>query len=510
MISGFATAQGTKELAGRSTELAFNPLGRTGLQVSCVGFGCYRVTTGVSTHTQALLKALQSGVNLIDTSANYADGGSERLVGQVLGELIDSGSLKRDQVVVVSKGGYLQGRNWERHRERLGKGKPFQDVVTLKEGLAHCIHPEFLDDQIGRSLDRLKLQTIDGYLLHNPEYYLAWARDQGHSLETSREEYYRRIEKAFRYLETEVARKRIRYYGVSSNTFPSPADDSEFTELQRILQIAETIDAGHHFKIIQLPFNLLESGAIVEKNQPNGKSALDLAREKEIGVLTNRPLNAITAKRMVRLAGIEVRDRLEYSMIITRIKDLAQSETRLWRKILPQVDAIPGGVQIRIKQQGCFAETLKHHWRSFGSYGQWREAKDSIFAPRIQGVMNYLEPHAKDNPELAEWMSNHDKVLKRAFRAVASIYAEEAVALERNILRMVEGADPDGSLPDRLSQTAVVALISTAGISTALVGMRKPSYVSDVLAAAGRSNVKKERALFWQRLSEKSKGLFAE
>jgi aryl-alcohol dehydrogenase-like predicted oxidoreductase len=508
MISGFATPDATQQLAGDFSDCSYNLLKRTGLWISSVGFGCYRVNAGVAAHYKALEKALRDGINVVDTSANYADGGSEKLVGQVIGSLIDDGSLTRSQVVVISKGGYLQGRNLARYRQRVDAGRPFLDVVNLKDGLAHCIHPEFLDDQIGRSLDRLGMETIDGYLLHNPEYYLEWAHRRGDSIAAAREEYYRRIEQAFRYFETEVVRGRIRFYGISSNTFPARAGDPEFTELQRIGDIAESLGPNHHFHVIQLPLNLLETGAILEKNQPDGKSVLDLAREKKLGVLTNRPLNAFTSKRMVRLAGIDVRERMDYQAIIGCIKDLAQSETRLWRKILPDVASIPGGIRIRIKQQGCFAETLKHHWRSFGSYERWREAKDGIFIPRIQGVIDYLGPHAENQPELADWIQNHEKTLNRAFRAVASIYADEAIALERKIVKSVDQADADWAISGSLSQKAIGALTSTAGISTVLVGMRKKSYVSDAIAAGHRSVIKQERTASWQRLSEMYRDIF--
>ena len=39
------------------------------------------------------------------------------------------------------------------------------------EGCWHCLHPEFLQDQLTRSLDRLQLETLDVCLLHNPEYF---------------------------------------------------------------------------------------------------------------------------------------------------------------------------------------------------------------------------------------------------------------------------------------------------------------------------------------------------
>jgi len=510
MISGFAAPPYTQQLGDQFPENAYQLLGRTGLFVSSVGFGCYRVNAGVAAHDEALRKALVSGINIIDTSANYADGGSETLVGKVLGNLIEERKLTREQAIVISKGGYLQGSNFALYQQRVKEGRAFKEVLTLKAGLAHCIHPEFLADQIGRSLDRLGLETIDGYLLHNPEYYLEWAHQRGDAITAARDEYYRRIEKAFRHLETEVNQGRIQFYGVSSNTFPAKAQDPAFTELQRIWDIAQSISALHHFQIIQFPWNLLETGALLEKNQPDGISVHDLAREKALGVLTNRPLNAVTQKRMVRLAGIDVSERMDYKAIIGCINDLAQSETRLWRKILPTVASIPEGIQVRIKQQGCFAESLKHHWRSFGSYERWREAKDGIFIPRIQGVMDYLTAYAEDYPELAEWMPNHEKTLGRAFRAVGSIYADKAIALERKITNQINQADADWAAPGSLSQKALRALISTAGISTVLVGMRRSAYVSDVLAVSRETTQKLDRTRSWQRLAKGCEGLFGD
>jgi len=508
MISGYATPDGTQQFADHFSAYSFNPLGRTGLLVSGAGFGGYRVNAGVAAHEEALKKALTGGINLIDTSANYADGGSEQLVGQVLKDLIESDRITREQVVVVSKGGYLQGNNYALSQQRKNDGKPFEEIVEYADGLEHCIHPGFLDDQIGRSLERLGLETLDGYLLHNPEYYLGWAYKQGMDRESAEVEYYRRIDQAFRFLEEEVDRGRIRFYGISSNTFPAPVDDPEFTALKRVWEIAESIGSDHHCQVIQLPFNLFETGASVEKNQPEGKTVLDVAREKRLGVLINRPLNAFTGRRMVRLASMDVRSRMDYKEIIQRIKDLAQSETRLWRKILPGMESIPGGLRVRIKQQGCFAETLKHHWRTFGSYERWREAKDGIFLPRIQGVMDFLKAHADKNSDLAEWIPSHERTLDRAFLAVASIYADDAVALEKRILTMLAKADDAWGKSGTLSQKAIRALVSTAGVSTVLVGMRKEAYVSDVLAELHHPIDKADRTDAWNRLRKDAENIF--
>src|SRR5678815_5347045 len=100
------------------------------------------------------------------------DGDSERLVGSVLRELIKSGELTREEVIVVSKIGYVQGDNLKQAEKREKAGHPYQDMVKYGEGIWHCIHPDYLADQLTLSLDRLGLATLEVCLLHNPEHSL--------------------------------------------------------------------------------------------------------------------------------------------------------------------------------------------------------------------------------------------------------------------------------------------------------------------------------------------------
>lgn len=302
MIQGAATLAGTIDYSERHPALFYQPLVPQGIRISGAGFGCYRVDARVKTHEQALTKALVSGINLIDTSANYADGGSERLVGNVIRDLIGAGKIKRAEVVVVSKVGYLQGENYKLSQERKGEGRPFQDLVLYENGLEHCIHPDFLAEQLTGSLSRLGLETVDCYLLHNPEYYLKWAKQQKNGKDKARREYLRRIRMAFLHLEQEVLQGRIQYYGVSSNTFPCEKLRADFTSLADLWKIAQSISPTHHFRVIQFPLNLLEPAGIIENNQPEEKSVVEFAREKGLGVLTNRPLNAIRADDLLRLS----------------------------------------------------------------------------------------------------------------------------------------------------------------------------------------------------------------
>ncbi|HEX3203736.1 MAG TPA: aldo/keto reductase, partial [Nitrospiraceae bacterium] len=226
-IHGRATATGTGSYAGRvlgeaphSSEIShsFTEFGSTGLTTSRLGFGCYRAGLDEADHRQALIKALRTGCNLIDTSTNYMDGDSERLVGSVLADLIKNGELQREHVIVVSKVGYVQGENLTRAQAREKTGKSYPEMVKYAEGLWHCLHPEFLADQLSVSLDRLGLQTLDVLLLHNVEYFLSEAAHRGSGdLIQVREEFYRRLHRAFEYLESQVGAGRIQWYGVSSN-----------------------------------------------------------------------------------------------------------------------------------------------------------------------------------------------------------------------------------------------------------------------------------------------------
>jgi aryl-alcohol dehydrogenase-like predicted oxidoreductase len=81
------------------------PLGRTGFQVSLVGFGCWGLATEMwrgeppESGRRALQAAIDdSGVDFVDTALVYGDGESERVVGDVVREL-----RARDHVVVATK-----------------------------------------------------------------------------------------------------------------------------------------------------------------------------------------------------------------------------------------------------------------------------------------------------------------------------------------------------------------------------------------------------------------------
>jgi uncharacterized protein len=308
-MPGSASAEGTRRSAQRAinegtSASAYRALGRTGLVTSSLGFGGYRIDDRTPEHAAALEQALLGGVNLIDTSTNYTDGSSEACIGNVLAR------HRREEVIVVSKVGYVQGQALAMARAREQRGAAFPEMVKYTDGCWHCIHPEFLADQLDRSLGRLRVEKVDVYLLHNPEYFFTDAakRPRSGSLEALRDAFYDRIRRAFSQLEDEVRRGRIGFYGVSSNTFGDPASDPEATSLERMWTIAGEVAREHHFAIAQLPANLFESGAVRTRNNLAGtRTVLEFAQEHDLAVLVNRPLNAFYREQLIRLADTPVR-----------------------------------------------------------------------------------------------------------------------------------------------------------------------------------------------------------
>lgn len=84
----------------------------------------------------AVRLALELGCRLIDTAEMYGDGGAEEVVGRALAEAVAAGTVRRDEVFVVSK--------------------VLPDNASRKGTAAAC----------ARSLARLGLDRIDLYLLH--------------------------------------------------------------------------------------------------------------------------------------------------------------------------------------------------------------------------------------------------------------------------------------------------------------------------------------------------------
>ena len=500
-LSGKATAEGTRryfeEARHRGVGIvddAIRTLGRTDLSVGKLGYGTYRAHSDVEEHVRTLLHALLHGANLIDTSTNYTDGSSERLVGNVLRALIESGGVTRDGVVVVSKVGYVQGVNYATATDAEESGAPYAEMVKYRDGLWHCIHPDWVREQLELSLRRAQVETIDAYLLHNPEYFLIDAHgdenadaDDTHALDATRDEFYRRVAAAFEELERAAQAGTISVYGVSSNTFPAPADNAGHVSLPRVLRCAEAAaeavhgDASaHRFAVAQLPVNLYEAGAFTEDHGGPRESFLDVARANDIAVLANRPLNAVVGARLVRLAQYshdeDAGDPLEaFAAVAAAERDVVLA-LRAWDVWGPLRDSVSGASVVF-----NVGESLKGAFPEIAGRDQWLQVFEQVVAPSVVACTRAAGKLVPGS-HLQEWEGLLD-VYQRRLHALASTVTSHFNAREtdakaplwRELVHEIGGQSGEMTL----SQIALNSIASLPGVTTALCGMKRDPYVAE-------------------------------
>lgn len=490
MIKSRALAENTKDFRDKFPALLYKSLGKTGFTVSACGFGAYRVDYRVKEHYDSLEYAISQGINLIDTSANYSDGGSEVLIGAVLNDMISEGKLLREEIVIVSKGGYIQGKNLEAAKKMKEDGVGYKDVTEYAENIWHCIHPDFLKDQITLSLERMKLETIDVYLLHNPEYFLDSPLSKDIEPEVLRHEYYNRIKKAFAYLEEEVKLGRISYYGISSNSFVKISDDPVFTSLKSCVDAANEISEDNNFYVAELPLNLFEKGALINKNQVGDSfNVLEYAYESELGVLVNRPLNAIGENGLTRLADFPVNDELailDETQIIAEINLLDLMEDEFLKDHLEVLDLSEENTKA-IKVFLKAGQLLKENWKGFGSIESFNDIKKQFLIPRVNFAITTLAGSPNMTGEMKDKLDKIARQTNKMMSIMDSLYGLLANLRSKDLHvklnTTIEPDEADSFKELSLSQKAILFINSIKEVSSTLVGMRQQKYVDDVLGA---------------------------
>lgn len=154
--------------------MKYRQLGKTGLEVSEVSFGAWAIgggfeingtgigygTTDDAVSKQAIHRALELGINFIDTADAYGAGHSEELIGEVL-------AGKWDTCFIATKVG----------NER-------RDPLPGRKNFAR----DYIMGACERSLKRLRTDVIDVYQLHNPPAEIGDADEVFETLEKLREQ----------------------------------------------------------------------------------------------------------------------------------------------------------------------------------------------------------------------------------------------------------------------------------------------------------------------------------
>jgi aryl-alcohol dehydrogenase-like predicted oxidoreductase len=242
-------------------------LGRSGIQVSAIGLGCLAIGgSWARTHRggavfypgkvddketiRAIHRALDLGINFFDTAANYGAGRSERMLGHAIAN-------RRDQVVIVTKFGYLVDE--ENNRVNFYSSDENSDEV-----------PRNILKDCEASLRRLGTDYIDLYLFHVGGYSPVKAvrvRDT---------------------LEVLVAEGKIRFYGWSTD---NPEGARVFAKGEHCVAIEhqlnlvddapEMLAVCNEFDLASINHSPLAAGLLTGKYNPDSKFPADDRRSTD-------------------------------------------------------------------------------------------------------------------------------------------------------------------------------------------------------------------------------------
>jgi aryl-alcohol dehydrogenase-like predicted oxidoreductase len=233
--------------------LETRPLGRSGLQITRVGFGSWAVGGGGwafgwgpqddADSLATMRHALELGVNWIDTAAVYGLGHSEELVGRLVRELPPA-----QRPLIFTKCGLV----WDRH-----------DAMAPPR---QVLRPDSIRSECEASLRRLGVDRIDLYQFH-------WPDETGTFVEDS-----------WATMDELVQEGKVRAAGVSN---------FDVTLLDRC-------EAIRHVDSLQPPFSLIKRAA--------GKREIRWCASHDTGVIVYSPMqsglltDSFTAERVSSLA----------------------------------------------------------------------------------------------------------------------------------------------------------------------------------------------------------------
>ncbi len=164
--------------AQKKEPIPVRPLGKTGLSVSAIGFGSY----GFS-NPAVLEAALDAGVTLICTAANYQNGNAERTIGEVI-------KKRRDQVVLCTGWRTPKGTTADEILRMLDESLKRLQTDHIEIMRVHnCNDPEELAQQAifdafakAKEAGKVKLLGVSGHGKRLPEVYQEAIRLKSYSV----------------------------------------------------------------------------------------------------------------------------------------------------------------------------------------------------------------------------------------------------------------------------------------------------------------------------------------
>ncbi|KAI9144571.1 NADP-dependent oxidoreductase domain-containing protein [Paraphysoderma sedebokerense] len=497
------------------SEYEYRNIPRLGKKVSRVGFGGYRLTDKSESNKTVLKSALLSGINVVDTSSHFEDGQSERLIGETIQVVVNSSEINRKDVTVVTKAGFITP-NIKKDLDNAG----IPNYQMLNEANGHSLHPSFLDHQIETSLDRLKTNQIDIFLLNNPERLL---NVPGYS----KSQLYTDIQTALTHLSSHKTAGRISGFGICSNTIHLPSSPYHFSVREVYNNLPSNIKEG--FVAIQYPLNIYEREGIEDECWDDKISLSRFAKAEGIYQMTQRPLNAIASGEIRRLTTSFYNEKFDPSIsesdlsqtLADHFDHLAALEDSL-SEILPS--AIDSTITNKFIWSSVLAENLQKLTSNFMASQHFLKNKVSLTVQTdLNELINSIKDHHGDEEnsemeiaKIQDWVNSYEHVRKDIphftnfmkllfnltnfrFSAMSRLTATQHITALTNTIthlsllhlhskntslsNLLSLLYPALSSSPSLSQKVIRLLLGTDTSDTVLTGMRSESYVNEALEA---------------------------
>lgn len=296
MHKPYATPEATYHFAKRFSHYKDFYIRHNELIFSKLGFGTfkkepYKEENYTFSYEEAVRTSIKNGINLIDTALNYRYQQSEIEIGSALQKLFEEKEVTREELIICSKGGFIplcypfppNPYEWIK-QTILDANLATKEDIELDQ---HCMSPEFLRYSCEQSLKNLQIETLDIYFLHNPETQLTTI---------GKKAFLEQIESVFTLFENLVREQKIKTYGMAVwNAFFYDETNLEHITIEEVYDIACKVGGNeHHFKYLQLPFNLAKTDAYTLQTQRmrdgNYYTPLQVAHKLGLGVIGSASL----------------------------------------------------------------------------------------------------------------------------------------------------------------------------------------------------------------------------
>ena len=165
MIPGHATSKVTAAYSKKFTSAhAGHWRSALGLTLSSLGMGTYLGEADEETdeaYAEATLKALDLGINVIDSAINYRFQRSERSIGAALKNAFADNRFIREEVLLCTKGGFIAGDGGPPDAAWMNETLIKPGIITPEDivGGGHCMTPKFLRHEFEQSRQNLGVET---------------------------------------------------------------------------------------------------------------------------------------------------------------------------------------------------------------------------------------------------------------------------------------------------------------------------------------------------------------